>query len=202
LLVGGLAAGLVALGAAGRAEARLIDFRAGGLAGGMTGWGSSSTTPDFFNKTGGAAAGFELGAKLLIFDGSVRFAQVFDTGGTVGTLTQFLLGIAIDVPVGKAATPQGRAIDIFRPSLVGGFGLGTSGPVSPPLTGDQVSDKGVISTLKLGYEHFLNPFLGVGVEGDIGYHYFFGGQVITNVQDHSSGYQIAGFGTLTFHLGY
>jgi hypothetical protein len=207
------------LGAARAAEARLIDFRAGVRAGGLTGWGSDSKTPDFFNNTAGGAGGFELGAKLLIFDASVNFLQTVNSSGLAGTLTQFQLGIAIDVPIGTEEAPGGGGqpdpatgqpapkpepvvTDVLRPSLVGGVGFGTNGPVHGQLNNDEVSDKGLVGVLKIGYEHFLNPLLGVGVEGDIGYHYFLGGQVVTTNADHSSGVHIIGLATLTFHLGY
>ena len=192
----------IALGAATRADARIFDLRAGVRGGGMDGWGSSTVTPDFFNHTAGPAAGFELGARLLIFDVSANFLQVFDSSGRVGTLTQFLAGVVIDVPVGQAKLPNGKSQDFFRPGIVGGVGLGTAGPVHPPLNNAQVSDKGAVTQVELGYEHFLNPFLGIGVEGDLGWHYFLGGEVINSSQNHSSGPHLIGLATLTFHLGF
>jgi hypothetical protein len=187
--------------AARRADARWLDLHAGVRGGGITGWGSDRNTPDFFEKTRGPGAGFELGVKLLVFDVSANFLQVFDGSGRVGTLTQFLLGFEIDVPAGDGKLPDGHPQNIFRPGLAAGFGFGTPGPVHPPLDNAQISDKGFVSHVKLAYEHFLNPFIGVGVEANLGYHYFLGGQVATNGQDHSSGYHLVGLGTFTFHLG-
>jgi hypothetical protein len=193
-------AGAVVAGAP-AAEARLLDLHAGVDTGGIVGWGATSNTPDFFRETSGGAFGFSLGAKLLVFDLSASFLQVFNGSGTVGTLTQFLLGFEIDVPVGQDKMPNGRTRAVVRPALAGGFGFGTSGPVDPPLDNAQVSDKGVVTHFKVGYEYFLNPFMGVGVSGLAGYHYFLGGQVITNNQDHSSGYHLAALASFTFHLG-
>ena len=200
------AASVVALAfafAARRAEARWLDLRAGLRGGGMTGWGATANTPDFFNNTSGPGLGFEVGARLLVFDLSANHFQVFDSSGRVGTLTQFLLGFEFDVPVGDAKLPNGSSQNVVTPGLVGGFGFGTPGPVKPPLDDAQISDKGVVSHVKLAYEHFLNRFLAVGVEGDVGYHYFLGGKVVSNSsQDHSSGYHLIGLGTFTFHLGW
>jgi len=199
----GLAALLVIVaGVPTRAGARVFDLRAGVRGGGMTGWGGSSTTPDFFKNTSGGAAGFELGARLLIFDVSVNFLQVLNGSGRVGTLTQFLTGIQIDVPAGQAKLPNGKSQNIFRPGFVAGLGVGTAGPVHPPLDNAQVSDKGVVSQIEIGYEHFLSQFVGIGLEGDLGYHYFLGGQVINQSQNHSSGPHLIGLATLTFHLGF
>jgi hypothetical protein len=192
----------LSLFAARPAEARWLDLRAGLRGGGMVGWGATSNTPDFFGHTSGPGAGFEVGARLLIFDVSANHFQVFDSSGRAGTLTQFLLGLEFDVPLGDAKLPNGSSQNVFTPGLVGGFAFGTPGPVKPPLDNAQISDEGLVSHAKLAYEHFVNQFLGVGVEGDVGYHYFLGGKVIMNNQDHSSGYHLIGLATLTFHLGF
>src|SRR5262249_22171555 len=131
---------LLLLGAARPARARMIDLHAGALAGAMTGWGSDAKTPDFFSKTRGPLARAEVGVKLLVFDLSVRFLQVFDSHGASGTLSEALLGFQIDVPLDDAKTPDGKEKVIFRPGLNGGFGFGTPAPVKPPLSADQISD--------------------------------------------------------------
>lgn len=202
LATAGLAVAALGLAAARPAEARLIDLHAGALAGGMTGWGADSRTPDFFNKTRGGAFGAEVGVKLLVFDLSVRFLQVVDGSGLSGTLAQALLGFEIDVPVGEARTEDGKRKMILRPGIAGGVGLGTPGPVQTPYSSAQVSDKGIISQFKLALEYNVFPMLGLGVEADAGYHYFLGGAALNDTQSHSAGEQIAGFGTVTFHLGY
>ena len=198
-----LAFALIA-GSARPAEARLIDLYAGGTAGGFGGWGSTPNTPDFFDKTHGGAVGFDLGMKLLIFDLSANFLQAFNGSGTSGTLIQFLLGTEIDVPLGQAKLPDGQSQNVLKPEIAGGFGFGTPGPVSPPLTDSQISAKGIVGNATLGYEYFLNPFVGLGATGTFGYHYFFGGDVVnsSDAQSHSSGYHLIGLGTVTFHLGY
>jgi hypothetical protein len=108
------------------------------------------------------------------------------------------------LPVGNATLRTGQSRNIIRPGFAAGFGLGTPAPVHLPLDNDQISSKGIVSQFKLAYEYFLNPYLGIGVEGDFGYHYFFGGATAGNVtvEDHSSGYHVIGLGTFTFHLGY
>jgi len=200
LLVG--AALAATLAAARPAEARLIDLYAGATAGGIGGWGTTPNTPDFFDSTRGPGLGFELGMKLLIFDLSANFLQVFDGSGASGTLIQFLLGTEVDIPLGAARLPDGQAQSVLKPEVAGGFGFGTPGPVSPPLTDSQVSAKGVVANGTVGYEYFLNPFIAVGGKATFGYHYFFGGDVVNSSEGHSSGYHVIGLGTLTFHLGY
>src|SRR6185436_4498341 len=78
------------------AEARIVDLRLAGQAGGMVGWGTTANTPDFFEQTRGPGFGFEIGAKLLVFDFSVTLLQMMDGNGLTGTLLQGLFGTEID----------------------------------------------------------------------------------------------------------
>ena len=48
----------------------------------------------------------------------------------------------------------------------------------------------------------LNPYMGVGAQGDFGYHYLLGGEAVNMTQDHSAGYHVIGLATFTFHLGF
>jgi hypothetical protein len=209
-LVFATAFAVVSLGAR-PASARLIDLRAGALGGGLTGWGETSNTPDFFKRRQGPGLGVELGVKLLVFDVSANFVQLFDSNGTAGTLTQFLAGINVDIPVGidkfQEGVERGKSRNIIRPIANLGFALGTPERVHPPLDDAQISAKGFVSYVGLGYEHFLNEFFGVGAQANFGYHYFIDGgmseaMATPGLQTHSSGYQLSGFATFTFHLGY
>jgi hypothetical protein len=193
---------VAALAAARPAEARLVDLYAGATAGGMAGWGTTPNTPDFFDTTRGGGVGFDLGIKLLVFDFSANFFQTFNGSGAAGTLIQFLLGTEIDIPLGDAKLPDGQSQNVLKPEVAGGFGFGTPGPVSPPLTDSQVSAKGAVINGTIGYEYYLNPFMAIGAQGTFGYHYFFGGDEVNGVSGHSSGYHLMGLGTFTFHLGY
>ncbi|HVV52738.1 MAG TPA: hypothetical protein VHO06_23965 [Polyangia bacterium] len=193
---------LGALLAARPAQARLVDLYAGATAGGVAGWGTTPNTPDFFNTTRGGGVGFDLGLKLLVFDVQANFFQTFDGNGAAGTLIQLLLGTEVDIPLGDAKLPDGQSQNVLRPEISGGFGFGTPGPVSPPLTDSQVAAKGVVANATVGYEYYLDPFIAVGAQATFGYHYFFDGDAVNGVASHSSGYHLLGLGTLTFHLGY
>jgi hypothetical protein len=190
------------------AEARLLDLHAGLQGGGITGWGQTSGTPDFFDRRKGPGLGVAVGAKILVFDVTGTFFQIFDTDGRAGTLWQVLAGINVDIPVGndkfQDGFERGKSKNIIRPVANVGFAAGTPEPVHPPLDNAQISAKGLVSWVGVGYEHFLNEFFGVGFEGNFGYHYFIdGGQsMLVANQTHSSGYQLAGYATFTFHLGY
>lgn len=199
-LAGGIL--LAAALAAHPAHARLVDLYAGATAGGVTGWGTTAGTKDFFDVTRGPGVGLDLGVKLLFIDVSANFLQVLNGSGTAGTLIQLLLGGEVDVPLGAVRLPDGEPQNVLKPKLAVGFGFGTPGPVSLPLTDEQISSKGVVADAILGYEYFVDPFVGVGAEATFGWHYLFGGDVVNSAQGHSTGYHVIGLATVTFHLGH
>jgi len=197
-----VALGLACALAAAPAQARLIDFYAGTRAGAMTGWGSRSDTPDFFDKVRGGALGAEVGAKLLVLQLSVSFLQLIDGAGRSGTLSQAILGLEVDIPIGEARFSNGRRKLLLRPGTGAGVAFGTPGPVSPPLSNDQISHKGLVSQARLALEYNPHELVGFGVEGMFGYHYFVGAAAVNDVSNHSSGYHLSLLATATFHLGY
>jgi hypothetical protein len=196
------AALLAALAFPAVAQARIIDLRVGGNAGGMFGWGTTSNTPDMFRQTAGPGFGVETGLKLLVFDVSISVLQMIKNGGLKATLIQGLIGTDVDIPAGQAKLPSGQNVHIVHTGVEAGFVLGTNDPAVTPVTNDQLADKGFVSRYRLAYEYFLNQFMGVSVEGQFGYHYLLGGQAINSTADHSSGYHIVGLASFIFHLGY
>jgi hypothetical protein len=184
------------------AEARIVDLRLAGNAGGMVGWGTTDNTPDFFAQTRGPGFGFELGAKLLVFDFSVTLLQMIDGNGLSGTLLQGLFGTEIDIPAGHMKLENGQSAHIIHTGIVGGVALGTGAPVSFPVTNSQLADKGFVTRYRIAYEFFLNPFMGVGGQLDMGWHYFLGGQAVNNSADHSKGFHGMLLAHFTFHLGH
>ena len=98
LLVGLALAGALAWPAA--AEARVIDLRLSGNAGGMFGWGTTTSTPDMFRQAAGPGFGVEAGLKLLIFDFSIDVMQIINGDGLGATLIQGMFGVEVDIPVG------------------------------------------------------------------------------------------------------
>ena len=173
----------------------------GATAGGLTGWGTTPNTPDFFDSTRGPSVGFDMGLKVLFVDLSASFLQVLSGSGRSGTLIQLLLGGEVDVPLGSARLADGEPVHVLQPKLAGGLGFGTPGPVKTPYNDAQVSAKGIVGDAILGYSYYLDPLVAVGAEATFGYHYFFGGDVVNASEGHSSGYHVVALGTVTFHLG-
>jgi hypothetical protein len=183
------------------AQARVVDLRLGANAGGMFGWGTTTGTPDMFRQAAGPGFGVEAGLKLLIFDFSVDVLQIVKSGGLGATLIQGMLGVEVDIPAGHTKLENGQSVQVVHAGGAAGFVLGTNAPAMLPVTNDQLADKGFSSRARVGYEYFLNPFMGVGAQADFGYHYLLGGEAVNMTQDHSSGFQVIGLGAFTFHLG-
>lgn len=190
---------------AARAEAKLVDLHGGLLAGGMTGGGSSTPRADVFGEIQGGGLGTELGVRLLVLDLSIRFIQMAGVKGHHGTLLSAMFGPSVEIPVvGGGVDMLGRPRPpkvLVRPSIAGGFGFATLGPVSIPITNEQLDSKGLLVVGRFAVERMYGRFWGLGGSLEGGYHYFFGANSPINGPDHSNGWQLAAFGTVTFHLG-
>lgn len=205
-----LAAAIVALApSVARADGRIVDLHTGLVTGGMTGWGNGGVgSPDFFHQVQGPGLGVELGLRLLVLDLSIRFIQMFGTDGRAGTLSTIMLGPVLEIPLldgGTDADGRRRLPKlVLRPGLAVGVGLGTPAPVNPPLSADQISGKGFLGVARCGIERFFGPWFGLEGHVEGGYHYFLGGEGLINGADmkgHSSGGQIAVFGSAVAHVG-
>ncbi|MEP6653837.1 MAG: hypothetical protein ABJA82_10780 [Myxococcales bacterium] len=187
------------------ARGKLVDLHGAVLAGGMTGRGSDSATPDLFHQTEGAGMGLELGARLLVLDFSLRFMQTINTHGAGGTVLSALFGPSLEIPlIGGGQDSSGNELPpelVIRPAVAAGLCFGTLVPVDPPLTNDQLAGKGLLVVGRFAVERMFGQILGVGGEVQAGYHYLVGASGLVNGQDHSSGWQMGIFGTLAFHLG-
>jgi len=204
-----LGAALALAPASAHADGRIVDLHGAVVAGGMTGWGNGATgSPDFFREAQGPGFGAELGVRLLVLDLSVRFLQMVGSNGREGTLSTVMFGPTLEIPIegGRVDTAGHRrpAKTVLRPSLAAGVGFGTPAPVNPPLSADQISGKGFLTTARFGIERFFGPVFGLEAHAEAGYHYFLGGQGLINgsrVDDHSSGGHVGLFAGAVLHLG-
>jgi hypothetical protein len=205
-----LAAGSLAFApSVAHADGRIIDLHGGLVAGGMTGWGNGGAgSPDFFHQVQDPGLGLELGLRVLVLELSIRFVQMFGAEGRGGTLSTVMFGPTLEIPLlggGTDADGHRRLPKlVLRPGLAAGVGLGTPAPVNPPLSADQISGKGFLGMARCGVEWFFGPVFGLEAHVEGGYHYFIGGEGLVNGADmkgHSSGGQIALFGSAVVHLG-
>lgn len=216
-----------ALATPGVARADLLALHASLRAGGFTGAGSAPDNAgklDHFEAVRGPAGGFEVGAKLLVFDFSISFLQTlggrgaisapgtrFEGGGTgqigepgarlrgegglaTGTLTQALLGVEMEFPLAAQLR--------IRPRIAGGVAIGTRHPVDLPLSNDEVSHKGLVAYAGAALERPIAGPLYIGAELHAGVHYLLGGrQVVNDARNWWTGTQVLAFLTMGARLG-
>ncbi len=144
----------------------------------------------FFEKAPHGAYGATIGAHFLFFDAVIQHHQ-FTNGSRLATWTQFGGGLRFEVDLGSSTKEDKKAgkggyaeisTNLF-------FGIGTGQQVDPPLSNDEITDKGFLIEGKLGFGKHLNKVFDIGVLFPISWGYFFknGGGAVAN--DMSTHYQ-------------
>lgn len=135
--------------------------------------------------------GAKIGARVLVLDASVQHHQFVGSG--LSTWTQFLLGLGFEAAVGAPTLDaKGKVVKeaaTFMEIGVGaGFGLGTGAQVDPPLSNDEVTDKGLVVEGRLGFGMHLNPLFDLGVAVPVTWGYYVKNGVDSAVNDVSDRY--------------
>lgn len=169
------------------------EAHGGGMAGKGTGGDLVNNTANmfdeaFFEQAPHGTYGAAIGARFLFLDGQIRHDQ-FTDGKRLATWTAFLAGLDFELPVGSQTPEQKKA---GKGSYVGlgirvGFGLGTGQQVMPPLSYDELTDKGFLVEGALGFGKHVNKVFDVGITVPVSYGYFFksgGGAVVNDLSTH------------------
>jgi len=162
----------------GAAHADLLSFRAEAHlgAGGGTGLAGDQKDNAFQKGARGAEYGALVGVEVLFIDVWVQHHQ-WNDGDLVGTWSQFMTGMDVDVDLGVPATAPGgdkkRPKGYFEAGLGVGFGVGTGQQVVLPLDNGEVTDKGFLAEAKIGAGLNLGPILSIGVVVPVSAGYFF-----------------------------
>ena len=183
------------------AEANVFTLYAEAHGGGMYGKGTGGDLVDnsqnmydeaFFENAGPALYGVAVGARFLVLAVEIQHHQ-FVGGGDLSTWTQFGAGLQVEVGVGKESVADKKAgkgaYVQFGTMLF--FGVGTGQQVTPPLSNDELTDKGFLLQGSIGFGKHLNKALDIGISIPVSYGYFFksGGPAVAN--DVSTHYQSA-----------
>ena len=183
------------------AEANVFKLYAEAHGGGMYGKGTggdlvNNTASDldeaFFENAGPAAYGVAVGARFLVLAVEIQHHQ-YVGGGDVSTWTQFGAGLQFEIGVGNASVADkkaGKGAYVQLGTMLF-FGVGTGQQVMPPLSNDEVTDKGFLLQGSVGFGTHLNKALDIGISVPVSYGYFFksGGDAVAN--DVSTHYQSA-----------
>lgn len=149
----------------------------------------------FFEQAPHGAYGVLVGGRFLFVDAQIQHHQ-FTDGDRLATWTQFAAGIDFELPIGSQTPEQKKAGkgSYLEFGAHVGFGLGTGQQVMPPLSNDEISDKGFILQGKLGLGKHLNKVFDLGLAVPISYGYFFksgGGAAVNDLSTHYQSVQAA-----------
>ncbi len=156
----------------------------------------------FFANVPHLAYGARIGARFLILEGAIQHHQ-FTNGSDLSTWTQFSAGIGIQADLGDEKAKKAKTGSYFDVGLHFGFGLGTGQQVMPPLSNDEITDKGFLIEGRLGFGKHLNKVLDIGVVVPVSWGYMFKNGFDDSANDLSTHYrslQVAGLLQLRMNI--
>jgi hypothetical protein len=172
--------------------------------GGMGGKGIAGDQQDeaFFADAPHGMYGLEVAARFLIVEAHIRHHQ-YRGGGELATWTQFSVGTGVSIDLGDEQQQKAHTSMYAELSTTVGFGLGTGRQVDPPLSNDEITDKGFIGEGRFGIGKHFNKYFDLGVAVLASYGYFFKNGVDDTANDVGSQYrsfQVEGLGYLRLSL--
>jgi hypothetical protein len=124
------------------------------------------------------AHGGLVGVEFLFVDVWVQHHQ-YNDGAFIGTWTQFMTGLDVNLDVGGGEPVPGKKGEVTKPKgfvelgLGVGFGVGTDRQVDPPLDNSEVNDKGFLAEAHISGGAYLGSALSLGVTLPVTAGYYF-----------------------------
>lgn len=164
----------------------------------------------FFENAGPVAYGLQVGAQFLFLEGHISHTQYkgFSDDAekpSLATWTTIQAGMRFEIPIG-AQTEQDKKNGkgtFFEIGLNIGGGIGTGAQVSPPLSNDELTDKGFFAEGRIGVGKHLNTIFDIGVMVPVQYGYYFksgDGAVANDLSTHYQSAQISALLTLRANI--
>ncbi|GAB4543298.1 MAG: hypothetical protein Tsb0020_55230 [Haliangiales bacterium] len=160
------------------ASADLLSLYLEGHGGGAfgDGLGGEAQADAFHAGAQGLAYGGLIGAEVLFVDLWVQHDQYLNAGELAGTWTQFMIGLDTQFDIGRRK--RGKIKHRYTPGygevgLALGYGVGTGQQVMPPLDASQVTDRGFLGQLHVGFGYRFSRYLSMGVSLPIQVGYMF-----------------------------
>lgn len=188
---------MLAVFAPARADADVFKLFGELHAGAMGGRGLAGAQQEhaFFANAPHGAYGALIGGRFLIAQATISHHQYALGGDGLSTWTQFGAGIAFQVdlggpppvPKGQPKPPKKGGYVAFAATL--GFGLGTGRQVEPPLSNDEITDKGFVLEGRLELGKHLNNVFDVGVAVPVSWGYFFKNGVMDSANNEDTHYR-------------
>lgn len=160
----------------------------------------------FFENAGPLAYGVSLGAQFLFVEGHITHLQFKgfsdDTQKpALATWTSFHAGMRFEIGIGTQTEQDkkdGKGT-FFEAGWNVGFGIGTGAQVMPPLSNDELTDKGFFAEGRIGIGKHLSSIFDIGVVVPVQYGYYFksgGGATVNDLSTHYQSAQIEALLTL------
>lgn len=178
---------LVASAPAGADVLKLFGEVHGGAMGGK---GTSGDQQDeaFFANAPLGLYGVKVGVRFLILEGQIQHHQ-YRGGGELATWTQFSAGLGLGIDLGDEKQKKAHKSAFAEVGALVGAGLGTGRQVDPPLSNDEVTDKGFTLEGRFSLGKHVNKVLDIGVAVTGSWGYFFKNGVDDTANDVSTHYQ-------------
>jgi hypothetical protein len=172
--------------------------------GGMYGQGSAGDQKEeaFFANAPHGMYGVKVAARFLILDAQIQHHQ-YRGSGELATWTQFSAGLGLGIDLGDDKEKKAHKSTFAEAGVLVGAGLGTGRQVDPPLSNDEVTDKGFVVEGRFSIGKHLNKVLdfGVALTGSWGYFFKNGlDDVANDVSTHYQGMQFEGVAYLRVNL--
>ena len=166
--------------------------------GGVFGKGLSGAVSEsdaaFFPNVPHGMYGALIGGQVLFLTGEIQHHQ-FTDGSRISTWTQFGAGFRFELPMGTL-TPEDKKAgkgSYTEFAFSANFGLGTGQQVTPPLSNDEITDKGLVVQGKLGFGKHLNKIFDVGIAVPVSWGYILksgSGAAANDLASHYQSFQV------------
>jgi hypothetical protein len=132
--------------------------------GGMGGKGLSGDQKDeaFHANAPNFLYDAKIAARFLILEAAIQHHQ-YRGGGELATWTSFGAGLGFGIDLGDAAQKKAHKSAFIEIGALLGGGLGTGRQVDPPLSNDEITDKGFFLEGRFSVGKRLNKVLDFGV---------------------------------------
>jgi hypothetical protein len=203
-LMRALACAVALLVVAAPAHADVLTLFGEAHGGGMGGKGMGGDQKDeaFFPNAPHGMYGLKVSARFLVLEGHIQHHQ-YRGGGSLATWTQFSVGIGFGVDLGDEKQKKEHKSTFVEISALLGGGLGTGRQVDPPLSNDEITDKGGLFEGRFSLGKHLSKFFDVGVAFTGSYGYFLKNGVDDTANDvttHYTSMQFEALGYLRLRL--
>jgi hypothetical protein len=184
------AATITALAPAAHADVLKLfaEVAGGGVAGKRLSGDSANSSAALFAEVPHGVYGAQVGAQFLFLDAVIQHHQ-FTDGSRIATWTQFGAGMRFEVDLGSQEDKQAKRGSYAEIAANVFFGLGTGQQVTPPLSNDEITDKGLLLEGRLGFGKHLSSVFDLGVVIPVSWGYFVKNGGSAAVNDPSTHYQ-------------